>query len=1016
MHDGTSQRTLGKLNFQRAPESTPASPARAASTLEGGPLFVSLVLFGLVAILAVPLTRWLHNRVFLLTALVPLGAFIHALVSGPGVLAGTALEERAQWVPQLQLALDMRMDGLGWILTLIVTGVGSLVMVYCAAYFRRDSEGVGRFASTLTAFAGAMYGLVLAEDVFLLFVFWELTSVFSYLLIGHYQGRKASRGAALQALITTTLGGLVMLVGLVLLAHQAGSASISVILTETPEGTFTTVAMILVLVGALSKSAIFPFHFWLPGAMAAPTPVSAYLHAAAMVKAGIYLIARFAPAFAQTPSWREILVVLGIATMLLGGWVALRQTDLKQLLAYGTVSQLGFLTVITGWGTRDSALAAGALLVAHALFKSTLFLVVGIIDHGTGTRDLRTLSGLGRRAPALAVVAALALASMAGIPPLFGFVAKEAVLYALLVDARTGTGLAVVAFVGVLVGSALTAAYSIRFFWGAFGTKPNVDDVAELDHVGAGFIVAPAVLAVSGLALGPLAAFADAGLAPAAASFPAGAYDYHLALWHGLTLELGLSFVALAAGAALFIAREPLARFHARVHSPVSASNLYWETTGGLDRLAVRVTALTQRGSLPFYLGVILVVFIAGTGATLLFGASTVGQLKAWDTPSQLAIGLVMIASALAATRAQKRFTAVVVVGVTGFGMAALFALMGAPDLAITQILVELVTLIAFVLVLRRLPPQLGDRHGSTRRALRAVIAIAAGTTMGLIALVAAASRTESRISLAWPELAYEIGHGRNVVNVALVDIRAWDTLGELAVVIAAATGVASLLFIRGRDDTPLARPARGDLRRRVEERLDRLREHGQPGELRNAWILAGPTLDPRNRSILLEVVVRLTFHAIIVVSIYLLFAGHNLPGGGFAGGLVAGLALVSRYLAGGRFELGAAAPVSAGTLLGTGMLLAVGTAIVPLFFGLDALTSAFIETELPFIGHVEFVSSTIFDIGVYLIVVGLVLDVLRSLGAEVDRQGPPERSPESRPAPVAPAPFTSTLPEGGTP
>ncbi|WP_082599164.1 Na+/H+ antiporter subunit A [Yonghaparkia sp. Soil809] len=988
-------------------------------------MLVLLALFGIAALLLAPLTRALTNRVFLVAALVPLGAFGHALVVGPGILSGGPLVERAAWVPQLQLTLDLVMDPLSWVMTLVVTGVGALVLLYCAAYFRSDSEGIGRFAATLTAFAGAMYGLVLSEDVFLLFVFWELTSVLSYLLIGHYQGRRASRGAALQALITTTLGGLVMLVGLVLLAQQAGSASIPVIIATAPEGALTTTAIILVLVGALSKSAILPFHFWLPGAMAAPTPVSAYLHAAAMVKAGVYLIARFAPAFAETPSWREILVVLGLATMILGGWVALRQTDLKLLLAYGTVSQLGLLVVITGWGTRDAALAALALLVAHALFKSTLFLVVGIIDHGAGTRDLRALSGLGRRAPVLAAIAALALASMAGLPPLFGFVAKEAVLHALLVDALGGADLAAIAVAGVVAGSALTAAYSIRFFWGAFATKGGVDDVEDLDHVGPGFLLAPAVLAVAGLALGPLAALADAGVAPSADGLPAGVAPsapsgsgevYHLALWHGPTLELGLSLLAILAGVAIFLAREPIARLHARVHSPVSASELYWDVVGGVDRLAVRVTSLTQRGSLPFYLGVILVVFVAGTGATLLIGSSGPGEVRLWDTPAQVAIAVIMVASAVAATRAQKRFTAVLVVGVTGFGMSALFSIMGAPDLAITQILVELVTLIAFVLVLRRLPAQLGDRHGSTRKGLRALIAVAVGATMGVIALVAAGARTEAPISLAWPELAYEIGHGRNTVNVALVDLRAWDTLGELAVVIAAATGVASLLFIRGRDDA-LPRPARGLVRRRVEQRLDRVREQGRPGELRNAWILAGPSLDPRNRSILLEVVVRLTFHATVVVSIYLLFAGHNLPGGGFAGGLVAGLALVGRYLAGGRYELGAAAPVGAGAVLGTGMLLAASTAAMPLMLGADALTSAFVETELPVLGHVEFVTSTIFDVGVYLVVVGLVLDVLRSLGAEVDRQADPvERAiaaAGSAPAAVSPPAAAGPQSEG---
>jgi multicomponent Na+:H+ antiporter subunit A len=346
-----------------------------------------------------------------------------------------------------------------------------------------------------------------------------------------------------------------------------------------------------------------------------------------------------------------------------------------------------------------------------------------------------------------------------------------------------------------------------------------------------------------------------------------------------------------------------------------------------------------------------------------------------------------MIAAAIAATQVQKRFAALVTVGVTGFGMSALFALQGAPDLAITQILVELVTLIAFVLVLRRLPAKLGDRHGSHHRLLRAVIAIAAGVVMVLIALVAAGARTTERISLAWPELAFVDGHGSNIVNVALVDIRGWDTMGELAVVIAAATGVASLLFIRGRVDST-SRAQRVTMRQRARARVQQSRVESIPGERRNAWILAGPTLDPRHRSILLEVVVRLIFHAVIVLSLYVLFTGHNLPGGGFAGGLIAGLALVARYLAGGRHELTAAVPVGAGAVLGTGIAIAAGAAIVPLLFGADALTSTYWEAELWLLGEVSFVTSTIFDIGVYLVVVGLVLDVLRSLGAEVDRQG----------------------------
>ncbi|MDO9589756.1 MAG: proton-conducting transporter membrane subunit, partial [Microcella sp.] len=637
-------------------------------------------------------------------------------------------------------------------------------------------------------------------------------------------------------------------------------------------------------------------------------------------------------------------------------WVALKQTDLKQVLAYGTVSQLGFLTVVAGFGTRETALAALALLLAHALFKSALFLVVGIIDHEAGTRDLRKLSGLGRRSPVLAVVAALALASMAGLPPLFGFVAKETVLHALLAAATvddaavlgsSGQLWGTIATMGVVVGSMLTVAYSIRFFWGAFARKPGVDDVTALATVSRRFLLAPTVLAVTSLALGPLAALVNTGLAGYPALFPGIAgKPYELALWHGFEPELGLSLITIAAGTTLFVLRERFGRLQTRWATGANASEAYWDTVSAVDRLAARVTSLTQRGSLSFYLGVILVVFIGVVTAGLVTGASWPTELRLWDQPAQLAIGAIMIGAAIAATQAQKRFAALVVVGVTGFGMSAIFALHGAPDLAITQILVEVVTLIAFVLVLRRLPAKLGDRHGSTHKALRAVIAIGVGVVMALVALIAAGSRIADPISLAWPELAFVQGHGRNVVNVALVDLRGWDTLGELAVVIAAATGVASLLFLRGRGDSP-QRLGRAVVKQRISSRLDRVREQGAEGERRNAWILAGPTLDPRHRSILLEVVVRLTFHAVIVVSLYLLFAGHNLPGGGFAGGLVAGLALVGRYLAGGRYELGAALPLGAGTLLGTGLFIAAGAAVVPLLFGAPPLTSTYWEAEV---------------------------------------------------------------------
>ncbi|MEV8253247.1 Na+/H+ antiporter subunit A [Rhodoglobus sp. NPDC076762] len=963
-------------------------------------MIVLLGAFALVSLAIPALTRRIGVRVFFITAIIPAAAFIFTLLQTPAVLAGSAPTESIPWISQLNLDLSFRVDTLSWLLSLVVTGVGTLVMLYCIKYFAADEEGLGRFAAVFLAFTGTMYGLVIADNVYLLFILWEATTVFSFLLIGHNTGRLASRIAAMQALIVTTAGGLVMLIGLVMLAERTDTASLARLIELAPEGTPVTVAIMLILVGALSKSAIVPFQFWLPSAMAAPTPVSAYLHAAAMVQAGIYLIARLAPGFADTPGWQPLLLGLGVFTMLVGGWRALTQVDLKLLLAYGTVSQLGFLLTVVSFGTRTAALAGVALLLAHALFKAALFLVVGLIDHRVGTRDLTKLSGLGREAPFLTIIAVIATASMAGIPFTAGFVAKESVLASFLESASTGSALGWIAVIGVAVGSTLTVAYSARFLWGAFASKDGVETVRPL-HENVWFLSSPAILAASGVVLAPVFGTVGTVLEGYSTQFPSEGYDYSLKLWHGFDAAFFVSAATLFIGLVLFWARKRVFAVQSLVPAIVDSNKLYRSTLRSLDRVALRVTATTQRGSLPFYLTVILLVMVGSVGTTLAFNRSWPDSIRLFDSAGQLAIGAVMVVAALALAAAKKRFQAAVLVGVVGYGMAALFAFHGAPDIALTQVLVETVTLIAFVLVLRRLPARLGKAHGSSRRVLRAAVGLSVGLLMGVVAIVALGARSADPISASLPDLAYEIGHGRNVVNVVLVDIRGWDTLGELSVIVAAATGVASLVFLRSRtDNLPRVSEARarGTIRARLKPSREIVSSEYVPGvqdpSTRNAWLLAGRKLAPENRSILLEVVIRLLFHPLIVLSLYLLFAGHNLPGGGFAAGLVAGLALAGRYLAGGRYELGAAAPFDAGRILGVGLVLAAGTATVPLLLGADALTSTFFETTIPLLGHVEFSTSTIFDIGVYLVVIGMVLDVLRSLGAEIDRQR--EESSES--------------------
>jgi len=969
-----------------------------------------LLAFVVLALLTPWLTRRLGTRVFYLIALLPAAAFGYTLTQTATVTAGGAVKQSLSWIPELGISLSFRVDTLAWLLALVVTGIGALVLVYCARYFSEGEPNLGRFAALLLAFAGTMYGLVTADDLVLMFMFWEITSVLSYLLIGHYTHKRESRGAALQALIVTTFGGLVMLVGIVMISVEAGTTSLAYIVANPVTSTMGTWAVLLILVGALSKSALVPFHFWLPAAMAAPTPVSAYLHAAAMVKAGIYIVARLAPGYADSQGWLPVLVTLGVWTMVVGAWRAMRQYDLKLLLAYGTVSQLGFLMIAIGFNTRDTSLAGAALLLAHALYKATLFLVVGVIDHRAGTRDWRKLSGVGRSAPGLAVIAGIAVASMAGLPPLFGFVAKEAVFTSLLDAGVGGSGWGFMALIGTAVGSVLTVAYSIRFFWGAFGTR-HKQPITALTKSPWDTLLAPGVLTAATIGLGVFAAALDPLLAPYANTVPGSGSltepPYHLALWHGLEPALFISAIVLLVGGLLFGVRRQVARLQAKVPDYIDAGRGYGKVLRGVDRVAGGVTHFGQRGGLPQYLGTILSVFVIALGFAAFVNRTWPESLVLWDYPGQVLIALIMAIAAVLAARAKQRMTAVILAGVTGYGMVALFAFHGAPDLALTQALIESITLVIFVLVLRRLPANIAQHNTPVRWKRRLVIGSLVGLVMGTVGFIALGARQFESIAGALPRLAVDEGHGNNIVNVMLVDIRAWDTMGEISVLIVVATGVASLLFVSGRNArVPRLRESRrlrlGNNRRRV------VADPDVSGEghavTRQAFLLAGRKNDPRSRSILIEVLVRLLFHPAMIVSIYLLFAGHNLPGGGFAGGLLAGLALVARYLAGGRYELSEAAPIDPGKILGLGVVLAVGMAVVSLFFDGIPLESAYFTATVPVLGYLSFGTSTIFDIGVYLVVIGLTYDILRSLGSEIDRQseadqigpgaGPPEASP----------------------
>jgi len=690
--------------------------------------------------------------------------------------------------------------------------------------------------------------------------------------------------------------------------------------------------------------------------MVAPTPVSAYLHSATMVKAGVYLIARLAPAFAGPVGWwRPAVVTIGLTTMVVGGLRALRQTDLKLLLAFGTVSQLGMMVAVFGLGTADAVAAGSVLLLGHAAFKAAAFMVVGALDHAHGTRDLRRLPRPERGQRPVALIGAIAAASMAGVPFALGFVAKEYDLEALQ-HSPWAPGLVTAAAV---VGSALTAAYSLRFFWGSIGrmATESPDPAVAARRSPPGLVVPGLVLTAATFVAGVVPDVLDRLVSASAASLRPTVGSVHLDVFHGFNLTLVLSLVALGGGALIFALRRPLEPVLALGGElPVTAATGYAAALRALNRTADRVTGVVQNGSLPIYLGVIVLTAAIVPGTLLLSGAWNDGDGAIVDSWSQAAIAALILGAAAAATALHRRFTAALFLGVVGYAMAGLFVVRGAPDLAVTQVGIETLTTVLFVLVLRRLPDRFEQRTAAPMRVLRIGVAVVVGLTVFGLALATGAEDPATTVSDTFIERAYPDGHGRNVVNVILVDFRGFDTLGEITVLAAAAIGAVAL-----------ARAGR------------------RPGGVRDS---AAPPPVPLDRITVLEVSTKVVFIALSTAAIYLLLAGHNQPGGGFAGGIVAGAAVALRYISGGIESVRRLSRSKPWTPLGVGLITAAGAAIVPLLFGGSVLESGVHTLDVPVLGYVKLTSALAFDTGVFLVVIGLAMMVFESFGDD-----PPARS-----------------------
>jgi multicomponent Na+:H+ antiporter subunit A len=913
-------------------------------------VIVSLLSFAVVGVALIAFGERLGLRAFLAGAVVPAATFVWLCTQLGQVTDGTPPTEHFGWVRDVGLTVDLRLDGLAATMSLIVCGVGVLILLYSARYFAADARDLGRLAGLLVLFAGSMLLLVQADQVIVLYTGWELTTITSFLLIGNRHSEPRARAAALHALLVTSAGGLALFGGLVVLGRESGSFLLGDIVDEpSAGGAVMTTVMVLLLVGAFTKSAQYPFHAWLPGAMAAPTPVSAYLHSATMVTAGVFLVARFAPMFSATDLWRPLVLVTGCATLIFGGLRALRQHDLKLLLAFGTVSQLGLLIVLFGAGTPATAAAGWALLVAHALFKAALFMVVGIIDHQTGTRDIRRLPGLRAGWLLLEVVTVLAAASMAGVPLDAGFVAKE-LAYDSLGDAAFNGSTAVL--VATVAGSMLTVAYTVRFYWGAFVAprrRTAADPGSSPPPPALAFVVPAGVLAVFGVVLGIVPGVLDPLATASIAGFGADAAPVHLSLWHGPG-PLVLSLITLTGGLLLVLADRWVQRLLAEGGRVPSGAEIYRATLRGVGVVSTRVTAFVQNGSLPIYAGVILATAALVPAGALL----AAGDWPGWPQFGGLdeaPVAIVLLVAALGAAIVRERFSAALFLGMCGYAMAGIFVLSGAPDLALTQAAVETLSTVVFVLVLRRLPERFERQSSPRRRIVRVAIAAAVGTTVFVFALVAAGYRLTPPVSDEMVSRSVPDAHGRNVVNVILVDFRGFDTLGEITVLAVASIGAVALARVGRRD--PNARPVQ--TRRRL----------------------------PARRLPFVDVSVRIVFPVVMVTSLWLLFAGHNQPGGGFVGGLLAGAAITLRYVAGGIDEVRDHAPFRPWTVLGLGILISAVVATIPLFFGGSVLEVGYVSLDLPGLGDVALSSALLFDTGVYLAVVGMVLMVFEAFGDE---------------------------------
>ncbi|MGF1622430.1 MAG: monovalent cation/H+ antiporter subunit A [Rhodomicrobiaceae bacterium] len=946
------------------------------------PLFLIVLLPFLGALLPPLAIRAGRNGCAIATGAVTLTALAGLLSHAPAVMRGEVIHARLDWLPGLGLNANFFLDGLGLLFAGLILGIGALIILY-ARYYLSKNDSMPQFYTYLLLFQGAMVGIVLSDNILMLLIFWELTSLSSFLLIGYWRHLPEGRQGARMALAVTGMGGLAMIGGMLILGEIAGSYDISTILQNREAIQASPLympALLLILLGCFTKSAQFPFHFWLPHAMAAPTPVSAYLHSATMVKAGLFLMARLWPVLAGTDAWFYIVATTGLVTMVLGALIALFKDDLKALLAFSTVSHLGFITMLLGLGTPIAAVVAVFHVINHATFKCALFMTAGIIDHEAHTRDIKRLGGLRTLMPVTFLIALIAALSMAGIPLLNGFLSKEMMLEEASHTVWAGSDLFVPAM--ATLGAMLSVAYSFRYIAHVFLGPVRGDYPAKPHDPGFGMWVAPAFLVVLVVLIGILPAFMVGDLVATTSRAVIGSSElpyYSLKIWHGVTPALFMSVIAILGGALLLSMHRPLDWIWNAVPRPEAKTifDAIVERAAGASR---RITDGLHDGSMTRYAAIFSVVVIAA-GAVAYAGGTAGGQARAIIPVGMVTAAgwlLLVVSTGCIVAYHHNRFLSLVLMGVIGVIVSVGFAYFSAPDLALTQISVEVVTIILLLLALNFLPQETPRESSGARRMRDAVIAGAGGLGAGgLIYLLMTRDFAFPPISAYHLENSYSGGGGTNVVNVILVDFRGFDTFGEIIVL-----GIAALVIFA------------------VTECILR----GETGRRLAQWTPFEPGAGDRH-PLMMVVATRVMMPIALMVGVYIFLRGHNEPGGGFIAGLVVAIALVMQYMASGFAWADARQRFPYQATIAAGIGIAALTGVGAWFAGRPFLTSDFGYFQIPPMEKFELATALAFDLGVFLTVVGAVMLALESLSRIARHAGEtvnvepmdviPERAPD---------------------